>query len=499
MATNVPVDKGLNLQDWGAVAGIAAAVAAAIALFLQLNTKRSVIVQVGNQTDKPLKLISTHHVHGKFIQQPDDIPPNTISVFSSGSVGGSIFTGTEGSCSYLGDGVQFDVFWDNPFTGSNSSDMKYSGDNAARYRTQHFTGDGNEGAQMRYQITDRVLADFRSQPYTGNPVLIQSRFGADQGHGNFELLVPLASGGLAAYFRENNTPGLPWETSAIFGQSAGRIDAVSMIQSNFGDPGNLGVVARVGDTLRFFWRDSGPQFIWSPPFDLAADNRPIRGVTGTPVLIQSRNGHQGNFELIVPLGAGGLAHFFRDNDAQGMPWHGPTAVLASDKHFDAVTMIESSFGDGHNLEVVAQSGQELIFFFRTFTGGTDFPWHGPFPFRPDGFNDGFIGGGGNLALIQSRFGSKGINFELAGIEATFTGPGALWHAFRDNDAADLPWHFTTRISQAPGIQAAALTMIESDFGSPGNLELITRLTSGGLAFFWRDSGPDFKWNGPFVM
>jgi hypothetical protein len=496
MATDVPVDKGISLQDWGAIAGIASAVLAAIALFVVLNSKRSVILQVGNQTDQPLKLISTHHVHGDFLQQPDDIPPNTVSVFSSGSVGGSVVTGTEGSCSYLSsDGVQFDIFWDNPAFGSNSTDMKYAGDNAARFRIQHLTSGGNENAQMRYQIGERVLADFRSQPYTGNPVLIQSRFAADSGHGNFELLVPLANGGLAAYFRENNAPGLPWETSAIFGQSAGRVDAVSMIQSNFGDPGNLEVVARVGDTLQFFFRDSGPQFIWSGPFGLIADNRPIRGVTGTPQLIQSRNGHQGNFELLVPLAAGGLAHFFRDNDGQGLPWHGPTVVLSPDRHFDAAAMIESSFGDGHNLEVVAQSGQELIFFFRTFTG-TDFPWNGPFPFRPDGFNDGFIGGGGNLALIQSRFGSAGINFELAGIEATFTGPGALWHAFRDNDAPDKPWHFTTRIDQAPGVQAAALTMIESNFGSPGNLEMITRLMSGGLAFFFRDS---VKWNGPFVM
>jgi hypothetical protein len=496
MATDVPIDKSLSMTQWAEVAGIASAVLAAIAGFVLINSKRNVVLQVGNQTDKPLKLISSHHVHGTFLSPPDDIQPNTVSTFSSGNVGGSVFTGTEGSCSYLsGDGVQFDVFWDNPFVGSNSSDLKYAGDNAARYRAQHLiTAGGNDAAVMRYQISDRALADFRSQPYTGNPALIQSRFAADLGHGNFELLVPLASGGLAAYFRENNAPGLPWETSAIFGQSAGRVDAVSMIQSNFGDPGNLEVVARVGDTVQFFFRDSGPRFLWSGPFELAADNRPIRGVAGNPVLIQSRNGHQGNFELLVPLAAGGLAHFFRDNDAQGLPWHGPT-VLASDRHFEAVAMIESSFGDGHNLEVVAQSGQELIFFFRTFTG-TDFPWNGPFPFRPDGFNDGFIGGGGNLALIQSRFGSAGINFELAGIEATFTGPGALWHAFRDNDAPDKPWHFTTRIGQAPGVQAAALTMIESNFGSPGNLEMITRLASGGLAFYFRDS---VKWNGPFVM
>jgi len=356
-----------------------------------------------------------------------------------------------------------------------------------------FIGVGNSGAHARFQIFERILADFKSQPYAGNPVLIQGRFGADQGHGNFEMIVPFQAGGLGAYFRSNNDPGLPWEISAVFGQSAGQVAAVTMIQSNFGDPGNLEVVARIGDTLQFFFRDSGPQFVWSGPFELSADGRPIRGVTGYPVLIQSRNGHQGNFELLVPLAAGGLAHFFRDNDDAALPWHGPTAVLAPQIQFDAIGMIESSFGDGHNLEVVGQSGQQLFFFFRTFTG-SGFPWNGPFEFRPDGFPDGFFGGGGNLALIQSQFGSKGMNFELMGIEATLTGPGALWHAFRDNDQPDFPWHFTIEIPQGP-TQAATLSMIESNFGSPGNLEVVTRLTSGGLASFWRDS----KWNGPFMM
>jgi hypothetical protein len=42
-------------------------------------------------------------------------------------------------------------------------------------------------------------------------------------------------------------------------------------------------------------------------------------------------------------------------------------------------------------------------------------------------------------------------------------------------------------------------MIQTDIGTPGNLEVIARLTNGGLAFTFRDSGPEFKWNGPFIM
>jgi hypothetical protein len=481
--------------DWNEVGAEAAIAAIVIALAQSLNGTRSVVIQVDNRTASTMKLISSHHVHGGFGEPPDDIPPHTASLFSSQNIGGSVGTGTEGSCSYLADGVQFDVFWDNPFFGSNNASQQYSGAEEARFQmSPAFAGVGNTGAHSRYQIFDRPLADFRSPLYRGNPSLIQGRFNADLGHGNYELIVPLQSGGIAAYFRLNNEPGRPWQASAVFGQSVGPVEAVSMIQSHFGDPGNLEVVARVRDTLQFFFRDSGPQFIWNGPFPIRPDQRLINDADGNPVLIQSRNGHTGNFELITPLAHGGLAHYFRDNDAADFPWHGPTIILAPDRHFEAVTMIESSIG-GSNLEVVAQSGQQFFFFFRT-NPEDNFQWHGPFPLVLGGQD--FVGGGGNLALIQSRFGSNGINFELVGIVASlFGGQGPMFHAFRNNDVPDMPWTVTGKFGE--GITEEALTMIQTDIGTPGNLEVIARLTNGGLAFTFRDSGPEFKWNGPFIM
>ena len=38
------------------------------------------------------------------------------------------------------------------------------------------------------------------------------------------------------------------------GIGQGHIDAISLIQSNFGTPGNLEVVARIGDQLSFYFR-----------------------------------------------------------------------------------------------------------------------------------------------------------------------------------------------------------------------------------------------------
>lgn len=56
---------------------------------------------------------------------------------------------------------------------------------------------------------------------------------------------------------------MPWLGPYPFGSD--RYDGVTLIQSNYGSPGNLEVIARAGDRLHFFWRDSGPTFAWSGP------------------------------------------------------------------------------------------------------------------------------------------------------------------------------------------------------------------------------------------
>src|SRR5262249_3896008 len=127
---------------------------------------------------------------------------------------------------------------------------------------------------------------------TGNPVLIQSRFGS---RGNFELVTPLSAGGGAHVWRNNDDPALPWVNDASFGQCLGNVEAITMIQSNFGAPGNLEVVARVGTGLWAFYRDSSPPFTWHASGTLPAS------ASGMPTMVQSRFGSRGNFELVTPL------------------------------------------------------------------------------------------------------------------------------------------------------------------------------------------------------
>ncbi len=163
------------------------------------------------------------------------------------------------------------------------------------------------------------------------------------------------------FWRNNDASNLPWSGATSFGGNLGPVDAVTMIESNFGSPGNLEVIARAGTKLFAFWRDSQ----WHGPAQIED------GCAGNPVLIQSRFGTKGNFEMVVPSASGGLVHYWRNNDAANLPWSAPTPFGQSLGTVDAVTMIESNFGSPGNLEVVARTGNKLYAFWR------DSQWHGP--------------------------------------------------------------------------------------------------------------------------
>src|SRR5262249_27420169 len=138
------------------------------------------------------------------------------------------------------------------------------------------------------------------------------------------------------FFRNNDDSTLPWSGPFAFATDL-TVDAVSLIQSNFttsgSGPGNLAVVARVGDALLYFFRED-VTFTWSGPTVITT------GVTGVPSFIQARPGTygtMGNYELVTPLASGGLAHFYRDNDDPTLPWVGPFTFATDLGVFDAVS------------------------------------------------------------------------------------------------------------------------------------------------------------------
>lgn len=195
--------------------------------------------------------------------------------------------------------------------------------------------------------------------FTGVPSLILGSWPWDN-----ELVVPLASGGLVEFYGDN---AVRWSPK-YFAQHIGVVSGVSLIQSN---NGNLEVVAIAGDLLYHIRRD---HLIWTAPFGINTPYKPI----GNPALIQSTFGKKVNFELVVPVVSGGLAHFTSDNnDGTKEPIWSFVALFAEDKGiFENVSLIQSNFGDG-NLEVVAQKDALLYAYVRE--GGK---WLGPTPVVP---------------------------------------------------------------------------------------------------------------------
>jgi hypothetical protein len=195
--------------------------------------------------------------------------------------------------------------------------------------------------------------------------------------------------------------------------------------------------------------------------------------------IQSRFGLKDNFEVVVPRFHGQLLVLTRDNDKANLPWSQDATFSTGD--FTGASLVQSSFGSGlGNFEVVAIQGNQLLHFWRADT--PPFAWSGPTTID--------AGVTGSPSLIQGTFGSRG-NFELVAPLAT----GGLGHWWRDNDTAGLAWHGPAVFGQTAG-QMQGATLIQSTYGSPGNLEVAAVAGSGStasLVHFWRDSA---GWHGP---
>ena len=205
----------------------------------------------------------------------------------------------------------------------------------------------------------------------GVPSFVQARPGTFGSKGNYELVVPLQSGGLAYFYRDNDEASMPWKGPITFGTELGSVEAVSLVQSNFSTqfaetgtqgPGNLAVVARIGQEVVYFDRDDVAPFTWHGPTVIIAT-----GATGNPSFVQAipgTYGSKGNYELVVPLLSGGIAHFYRNNDDPSQPWIGPTASFGTSLGaVTGVSLIQSNFstagkGPG-NLAVVRVLGNHL--------------------------------------------------------------------------------------------------------------------------------------------
>jgi hypothetical protein len=326
----------------------------------------------------------------------------------------------------------------------------------------------------------------------GNPSFVQATPGTYGNMGNYELVVPLRAGGLGHFFRNNDDPNLPWSGPVTFATDQGAVDAVSLIQSNFSSqfvntgtqgPGNLAVVARVGDNLLYYFR-TDDTFTWSTATPITT------GVHGVPSFVQATPGTygtMGNFELVTPLQSGGLGHFFRDNDNPTLPWAQTDTFGTSLGIVDAACVIQSNFstaGNGPgNLAVVTVTGNQMDYFYRDDI--FPFAWHGPFNITPSGVT-------GNPSFVQAKPGTYGTmgNFELVVPQQV---GGGMSHWYRNNDNPALPWTQTATFDTSLGA-VDGVSLIQSNFSSqgvagmgtgPGNVAVIS-VTGNELDYTYRD-------------
>jgi hypothetical protein len=353
-------------------------------------------------------------------------------------------------------------------------------------------------------------------------VFLQSSFGS---RGNFEF-VAAEGDRLNHYWRNNDRDGswhgpfriaqLPAPPTPLAPTQIGDIGAapvlpqsLSMIQNNNED---LEIVANVStDTssdnhLVYYIRDASG---WHGPVEIISDGAPIRGISGNPALIQSNLGINGSLELVV-VQNNLINHYWRDNDVPGRPWHGPTQVTGAQSALDGspveVALIQSNFGNPGNLELVAHfratetSKDFLAHYFRDNAG-----WHGPLRIKAD--NEDISGVTGAPSFMQSDFGIRG-NFELVVSQGN-----QLNHYWRDNDSNQLSWYGPFKVAEVAGRDAperspspaavavlparpTSVSLMQSNYGSPGNLEVIVRFGSGptdsGVGHIYRDG---MGWHG----
>jgi hypothetical protein len=287
---------------------------------------------------------------------------------------------------------------------------------------------------------------------TGPASIIRSDF-VSNGHRNFELVV-LQGHDLVHYWKDNSDPSLAWHRGQVISSAA--TGPGSIVQSDFlsAGHGNLEVVVQEGSQVVHYWHDSGqPNSRWQRAGSFGT------GVTGAPAFITSdftSAGHR-NFEVVVPEGSN-LVHYFHPHDSANNSWQRGQVVATGISSSAALIQSDFTSGGHGNLELVVRVGDRLTHFWHDSSQPAS-PWQ-----RAGSFGTGVTGA---PSFIQSSFGSASGhgNFEVVVPEGS-----TLAHYWLDNSRAGSTW---ARAGEPAitGVTSAA-SLIQSDFGSPGNLELV---------------------------
>jgi hypothetical protein len=298
-------------------------------------------------------------------------------------------------------------------------------------------------------------------------------------HRNFETWSQAPGGALRHYWRDGSS--LQWALAETLENDCASNPAVTGTTYNR----NFEMVYRTTANRlhhRYFDQSSGKWFD-SPifgPTNVAGSPGFIQSDFGSLAQPEKTSGPAGNFEVVVLLEGGVLAHWWRDNSVAAMPW-AQSATFGSNIKLSGPSLVQR-FDRGLDVICVNNDGSMQRY------------W------RDDAHNLGWaaaekFGSGVNSppVMIRSQFGETDEtvagNYELCvavngSIEHWWTG---------GNSAANWQKSATFGTNQPGKTIQQVLGLIESSFGF--DLEVIALLSDGSVQHFWRSgnwsAGPVF--------
>jgi hypothetical protein len=192
--------------------------------------------------------------------------------------------------------------------------------------------------------------------------IIQSSLGSP---GNFEVVV-LEPDGLWHHWHDNSNVNSPWQRGGLV--SAAATGPGCIIQSNLGSPGNFEVVVLEGNELWHHWHDnSNVNSPWQRGQRISAH------ANGPGSIIQSNFGTPGNFEVVV-LEGNNLVHYWHDNSNVNSPWQ--TGQIVSVAATGPGSIVRSDYGPGGpgNFEVLVQELTQSVVHYWHHNVDPNLPW-----------------------------------------------------------------------------------------------------------------------------
>ena len=182
-----------------------------------------------------------------------------------------------------------------------------------------------------------------------------------------------------------------------------------------------------------------------------------------------------NFEMLIPGPGGSLVHWWRNGDVNSFPWS-KAETFGSDSVGSWPAFMGTTYNRNFETIYVATGNRLHHWFFDQSSSA----WK-------DGGVFGPTNAAGVPAFIQSNYGAPG-NFEVV----VATSDQKLNHWWRDDINPGFQWHDGGTFGSNVAFSGA--TLVQSQFGTQGNFELVCTLDSGQMQHWWRNNDdPNKPW------